>query len=51
MRRASVKNCKFCAFCTPWYDPGNSAIEPLNPGLDLWNYDEEAKSFCACCRK
>jgi hypothetical protein len=46
MRRASVKNCKLCAFCTHWYDPGNSAIEPLNPGLNLWNYDEKAKSFC-----
>ena len=46
MRRAAVRSCRLCAFCEHWYDPGNSAIKPLQPALNQWIYDETAKSYC-----
>ena len=37
------KNYKCCALCRNWYDPTNSAIEPVNPAQGMWEFDTQAK--------
>ncbi len=39
---ASVKRCAFCKY---WYDPTNSAIEPLS-GKNKWSLINGKKSKC-----
>jgi hypothetical protein len=34
-----------CAFCKSWYDPTNSAIEPMQ-GIKMWKYDQRVKKKC-----
>lgn len=34
-----------CAFCKFWYDPQNTAIEPMKTG-HLWKYDPDKKNKC-----
>lgn len=46
MMMVNVTQCKKCAFCTHWYDPANSHIQPKSPRINLWLYDHQAKSYC-----
>lgn len=36
---------KKCAFCKNWYDPTNSAIEPMQ-GIKMWKYEQGVKKKC-----
>lgn len=40
------KDYKCCALCRNWYDPTNSAIEPVNPAQGMWKFDTQAKKKC-----
>jgi hypothetical protein len=40
----SKKN-KYCAFCTHWYDPTNSALTAV-PGRDLYQIDNTQQKKC-----
>lgn len=42
---ASSKKNKYCAFCKHWYDPTNSAINPLF-GKDLYTIDSNSDKKC-----
>lgn len=46
MQYSNIKVAKRCVFCKYWYDPTNSAISPRAPQINLWNFDEKAKSKC-----
>ncbi|MDD6292351.1 MAG: hypothetical protein PUA71_00720 [Eubacteriales bacterium] len=51
-QKANSKNStsiKRCTFCTNWYDPANSAIEPASC-RDLWLYEPEVKKMCLARR-
>lgn len=37
---------KKCAFCTNWYDPSNSAIQPKQGQKDVWEYTTGIKKQC-----
>ncbi len=39
-------NMKRCAFCANWYDPTNSAIEPVRGAKDWWEYKTGIQNFC-----
>ena len=41
---------KKCAFCKYWYDPTNSAIEPVAPNIGLWKIVNDSQK-CLCTRK
>ena len=34
---------KKCAFCTSWYDPANSVIQPRQGQRDIWEYETGIK--------
>lgn len=46
MIMANVTQCHKCAFCTHWYDPANSHIQPKSQRIGIWLYDHQAKSYC-----
>lgn len=48
-KKASMKSTKICAFCTNWYDPGNSNIRPVNTVSGIWEYEHNA--ICKCLIK
>ena len=41
-----MSNMKKCAFCSHWYDPTNSAIEPINTITGVWWYDYDMRNKC-----
>jgi hypothetical protein len=45
-RLANVKSCRFCAFCTHWYDPTNQHIAPKSPLGGFWMFNGNAKAMC-----
>jgi len=47
VQQVTVGGCKFCAFCVHWYDPTNSAIKPIYPASNHWEFDNKAESYCA----
>ena len=49
MKTVNLKVNRKCAFCVHWYDPTNSAIQPVSPRSNIWKYDEKAK--CMCMKK
>ena len=42
---ASSKKNKYCSFCKHWYDPTNSALNPM-PGKDLYKIDSSISKKC-----
>lgn len=40
------KNSRICALCKNWYDPTNSAIEPVDPVQGIWKFESQAKKKC-----
>lgn len=44
MTPANPKHSQICAFCSHWYDPTNSCIQPQSP--NRWLYDRAAKRMC-----
>ena len=46
MLTINIKRNRKCAFCKYWYDPTNSAIEPVTPQYGVWKYNKNMKSKC-----
>lgn len=46
MYNVNVTQCRKCAFCTHWYDPANTHIQPKSPRINVWSYDEKASAYC-----
>lgn len=46
MRKANIRGTKKCAFCQFWDDPKGSAISPVAPAINLWEYDEKMVRTC-----
>lgn len=44
MTPANPEHSKMCAFCSHWYDPANSCIQPQTH--NRWLYDRTAKKMC-----
>lgn len=44
--KATPGSTRFCAFCKHWYDPANSAIEPLPGDTKVWKFDRSANNKC-----
>lgn len=40
------RTCRFCAFCKYWYDPTNSAIEPVGGSSGFWRFDMSKEALC-----
>ena len=45
----NVKKVKYCGICKYWYDPTNMYISPVNPALNMWKMERDAK--CKCLKK
>ncbi len=45
------RNRLVCAFCTHWYDPGNTHITPINQRMGRWEFDTDVKSYCDFTRR
>lgn len=48
-RWVKVNNVRHCAFCKHWYDINNDYIEPKDPRVNLWYFDD--KGECLCMKK
>ena len=52
--KINIKGIKRCAFCKNWYDPGQTAIYPVNAKNGWWEYDDAVINMCMvlnCKRK
>lgn len=45
--KTSPRSSNFCAFCKYWYDPTNSAIEPMPGNTTVWKFDKSANNKCS----
>ena len=51
MHNINIKHAKLCALCSHWYDPTNSAVQPVSPTINLWAIDDKCERKMCSLKK